>query len=263
MSHPYFHNEPMVLAHRGASAYAPDHTLEALQLAVDQGADAIEIDVHASRDGVPVLHHGGDLSESTEAEGPVGAYTLDQLRQLDAGYRYTPDGGATFPHRGKGHTVVTLAEALDSFPHTRFNLDIKERRAARATRRVIDEFDAARRVLLAAFYSWQRSPALRDYPGPRSITQDQMIVFMLLHWTRLDALWPLRVDAFQLPEFHRGMRVVTPRLIERAHDLGVRVHIWTVDDRVDMRRLLDWGADGIITKKPDVAVATRARHQEP
>ncbi len=86
---------------------------------------------------------------------------------------------------------------------------------------------------------------------------------MLLHWTRLDSFWPLRVDAFQIPEFHRGIRVVTPRLIERAHHLGIRVHIWTVDDQADMRRLLDWGADGIITKKPDVAVAARARHQEP
>jgi glycerophosphoryl diester phosphodiesterase len=251
----------MVLAHRGASAYAPDHTIEALQLAVDQGADAIEIDVHVSRDGVPLLHHGGDLSENTDAEGPLSEYTASELLQLDAGYRYTPDGGATFPHRGKGHRIVTLAEALEAFPNTRFNLDIKERRAAQATRRVIDELGAAPRVLLASFYSWQRGPALRDYPGPRSITQDQMLVFMLLHWTRLDWLWPLRIDALQIPETHWGIRVLTTRLIQRAHDLGLRVHVWTVDDDADMKRLLGWGVDGIITKKPDVAVATRTRLQ--
>ena len=263
MPHHYFQNEPMILAHRGASAYAPDHTLPAMHMALEQGADAIEVDVHLSRDGHPVLHHGGDLSENTEGSGPLGAYTLSDLRDFDAGYRFSPDGGASFPYRGKGHTMVTLAEALEAFPGVRFNLDIKERRAARAARRVIDDFDAGERVLLASFYSWQRAPALRGYTGPRSITLDQMLGFMLLHWTRLDALWPKRLDALQVPESHWGVRVVTRRLIQRAHRLGLRVHIWTVDDEPDMQRLLDWGVDGIITKKPDLAVQVRARHQSP
>lgn len=253
----------MVLAHRGASAYAPDHTLEAIGLALEQGADAIEVDVHLTRDGCPVLHHGGDLSENTEASGPVGRYSLSELRRFDAGYQFTPDAGASFPHRGRGHSVVTLAEALDTFPNVRFNLDIKERRAALATRRVIDDFDAGDRVLLAAFYSWQRGPALSGYRGPRSTTLDQMLPYMLLHWAHLDALWPMPVDALQLPELHWGVRVVTPRLIERAHRRGLHVHVWTVDEQQDMERLLDWGVDGIITKRPDVAVETRARRQSP
>ena len=100
MPHSYFHNEPMVLAHRGASAYAPDHTLAAIELALEQGADAIEIDVHMTRDGHPVLHHGGDLSENTEAGGPLGDFTLAELRELDVGYRFTPDSGVTFPAGG-------------------------------------------------------------------------------------------------------------------------------------------------------------------
>ncbi|UCF20217.1 MAG: glycerophosphodiester phosphodiesterase, partial [Gemmatimonadota bacterium] len=103
-------------------------------------------------------------------------------------------------------------------------------------------------------------PALRAYPGPQSITLDQMLPFMLLHWARLDALWGRRVDALQVPETHWGLRLVTPRLIQRAHGLGMRVHIWTVDDPNDMERLLAWGVDGIITKRPDTAVAVRERH---
>jgi glycerophosphoryl diester phosphodiesterase len=253
----------MVLAHRGASAYAPDHSLEAIELALKQGADAIEADVHLTKDGHPVLHHGGDLSENTQARGPVGSFSLDALRELDAGYRFTPDAGASFPHRGKGHKVVTLAEALEAFPDVRFNLDIKERRAAAATRQLIDRYDASQRVLLAAFYSWQNAPAISGYPGPRSITLDQMLPFKLLHWARLDNLWPARVDAFQLPEVHWGIRVVTPRLIQSAHRRGIRVHVWTVDDEQDMERLLDWGVDGIITKKPDRAVEARLRRRSP
>lgn len=205
------------------------------------------------------MHHSGDLSENTDGRGPLKAYPLDELRRLDAGFRFTPDGGESFPYRGQGHRIITLAEALEHFPDTRFNLDIKERRAAVPTRELIDRHRASDRVLIASFYSWQRSPALAGYHGPRSVTLDQMLAFMLLHWTRLDSLWGARIDAFQVPETHWGMRVVTQRLVERAHQLGIRVHVWTVDDESDMDRLLSWGVDGIITKKPDLAVRARNR----
>lgn len=134
------------------------------------------------------------------------------------------------------------------------------RRAAPATRQLIDRLGAGDRVLLASWYSWQRAPAVRDWPGPRSATLDQMLAFMLLHWTRTDALWSRRVDALQLPERHWGLPVITPRLVERAHRLGMRVHVWTVDDEADMQRLLDWGVDGIVTKRPDRAVKARELH---
>lgn len=259
MPHTFFSGEPLVMAHRGASGYAPEHTLDAIRLALEQGADAIEADVHLSRDGHPVLHHSGDLSENTDGRGPLNQYTLDELRSFDAGYRWSPDGGISFPYRGKGQRVMTLAETLEAFPEARFNLDIKERRVARATRRLIDEHGANDRVLLASWYSWQRAPALRGYSGPRSITMDQMLVFILLHWTRLDGLWGAKVDALQVPETHWGLRVVTPRLVERVHELGMRIHVWTVDSEADMDRLLGWGVDGIITKKPDLAVKARTR----
>jgi glycerophosphoryl diester phosphodiesterase len=87
-----------------------------------------------------------------------------------------------------------------------------------------------------------------------------MLAFMLIHWTRLDALWKAKIDALQVPEAYCGVRIVTPRLAERAHRLGIRVHVWTVDHKTDMERLLGWGVDGIITNKPDVAVQARARY---
>lgn len=251
----------MVLAHRGASAYAPDHTVAAIHLAREQGADAIEADVHLSRDGHPVLHHGGDLSENTDGAGPIGRYRLTELKEFDAGYRWSPDGGKTYPYRGTGQRIIALSEALAAFPDTRFNLDIKERRAASATRKVIDDHDASRRVLLASFYSWRRSPALYAYPGPRSITLDQMMGFLLSHWTRLRIFRVPKVDALQIPERYMGLRVLTPRLIERAHRLGMKVHVWTVDHESDMERLLDWGVDGIVTKKPDLGVQVRRRRR--
>ena len=259
--HSFFKGEPLILAHRGASAHAPDHTRAAIRLALDQGADVIECDVHVSRDGHPVLHHGGDLSENTDGSGPVGRYTLSELERFDAGYRFTADG-RNFPHRGRGHRILSLAEALAEFPQARFNIDLKERRAAAPALHAIDQHAASDRILLASFYSWRRAPALRGHTGPLSITQDQMIPFMLLHWAGLDSLWPLELDALQVPERHWGIRIVTPRLIRRAHDLGMRVHVWTVDDAKDMRRLLSWGVDGIVTKRPSLGVQVRERHTE-
>ncbi len=117
-------------------------------------------------------------------------------------------------------------------------------------------------MLLAGWYSWRRNPAGRGYAGPTSVALDEMLPFMILHWLRLDALWAPAVDAFQIPERHHGLRVVTPRLIRRAHRHGIRVHVWTVDDPDDMRRLLDWGADGLVTNRPDVAVRVRAGWQK-
>jgi glycerophosphoryl diester phosphodiesterase len=101
---------------------------------------------------------------------------------------------------------------------------------------------------------------MRDWTGPRSATLDQMLAFMLLHWTRTDGFWGARVDALQIPERHWGLRVVTPRLVQRAHALEIRVHIWTVDEEADMERLLEWGVDGIVTKRPDTAARARERH---
>ncbi len=249
-----------MLAHRGASAYAPQHTLTAIGLALEQGADIIEVDTHVTRDGHAVLHHSGELSETTDGRGSIHRFNLAELSRFDAGYLWSGDGGQTYPYRAKGERIPTLADALATFPKARFNIDIKDRRAARAVRRVIDEHDAAYRVLLASWFSWRRAPALRDYPGPRSVTMDRMLAFLAPFWVGIDALWWPRVDAFQLPERRFGLRLVSPRLISHAHRKGIRVHVWTIDREADMDRLLDWGVDGIVTKRPDVAVRARARY---
>ncbi len=260
MPHDFFAGEPIILAHRGASAYAPEHTLTAIRLALEQGADVIEADVHVSRDGHPILHHSGSLSENTEGNGPVHRFTLQQLEAFDAGHRFSPDGGRSFPYRGKGERVLSLAEALSTFPDARFNLEIKDRRAARPTRRLIDERGATHRVLLASWYSWRGARALRGYTGPRSVTADAMLAFMLLHWTRLDGLWSPAIDAFQVPELFHGIRLLTPRLVRRAHHHRIRVHVWTVNEEADIDRLLDWEVDGIVTDVPDIAKRARTRY---
>ena len=127
MRHPFFDlPTPIVVGHRGASGERPENTLPAFERAVAQGAMVLETDVHISRDGVVVLSHDPDLARTTEAEGPIAARSFDELKALDAGYRFSPDGGRSFPQRGRKIRIPSLHEAFEAFPGIRFNVEIKQ-----------------------------------------------------------------------------------------------------------------------------------------
>jgi glycerophosphoryl diester phosphodiesterase len=124
--HPFFDlPRPLVIGHRGSSGEAPENTLPAFARALAQGAAILETDVHATRDGVVVVYHDERVERTTDGAGAIAELDFAALRALDAGYRYSPDGGASFPFRGKGLRIATLAEAFDAFPQARFNVEIK------------------------------------------------------------------------------------------------------------------------------------------
>jgi glycerophosphoryl diester phosphodiesterase len=105
----------LVVAHRGAASIAPENTMEAYKLAVEAGADAIELDVHLTADGQLVVIHDESLDRTTDRSGSIASMTMKEIRAADAGYRFEADDG-TFPFRGKGLTVPTLAEVLEWLP---------------------------------------------------------------------------------------------------------------------------------------------------
>src|SRR5918994_4145382 len=107
---------PVNLAHRGASALAPENTLEAFRMAVEAGAGGLELDVHLTRDGHVVVIHDETVDRTTGGTGAVAEMTLDELRGLDAGHDFSPDGGSTLPYRDRNVLVPTLAEVLREFP---------------------------------------------------------------------------------------------------------------------------------------------------
>ena len=126
-----------VIAHRGASAHAPENTLPAFELAVRQGADAFELDVRLTRDGAPVVMHDETLERTTSLIGLVRARTLAELRAADAGCSFTPDGGRTLPFRDRGVRIPTLAEVLWAFPAMPVLVEVKEPEVQEAVRRVL------------------------------------------------------------------------------------------------------------------------------
>lgn len=250
--HPYFAGAPLLIAHRGGSGLAPENTLAAFRRAIEWWrADVLEIDVHSTRDGEVVVIHDDTVDRTTDGTGPVAGFRLEEIRRLDAGYRFTPDGGRTFPFRGTGVGISTLEEVLRAFPEVRVNVEVKDGRAQERVWEVVHAAGATHRVLIAAGHRRNRT-RFDDYPGPTSASSEELWGFFLRFLTR--TLWTYHppVDAFQMPERHGGVQVLTPRFVREAHARNVAIHVWTVDEESDMRRLLEWGVDGLVTDRPDV-----------
>jgi glycerophosphoryl diester phosphodiesterase len=248
---PYLAGAPLLLAHRGGSALAPENTLLAFRQAMEWwGADVLEMDVQPTRDGEAVVIHDPTLDRTTSAGGAVRRASLAEIQAADAGYRFSPDGGATFPYRDAGVAVPTLAEVLRALPGMRVNVEIKDGRAQERVWEVIHGAKATARVLVAAGRGANRA-RFAAYRGAVSASGAELRAFYLAHRAGLARRYRPAVDALQMPDSHGGRRVLTPRLVADAHAQNIAVHVWTVDDPADMARLLEWGVDGIVTDRPD------------
>jgi glycerophosphoryl diester phosphodiesterase len=237
-----------IVAHRGASGSAPENTLVAFELAVRQGADAIELDVRLTADGVPVVLHDATLDRTTSGRGPLTGLTQAQLQTLDAGARFTPDLGRTFPFRGSGVRVPTLAEVLRALPATPILVEVKEPAAQEAVRRVLREEDAVGRCVLAS----EHHTALALFREPPFAVAASGREIAALYRSVLIRRVPQRVPyrTLSVPERYRGLQIPTRRFVAAARGLGCPVHVWTVDDPAAARRLWAAGVAGIVTNFP-------------
>lgn len=251
-SPPILVGAPLLIAHRGGAGLAPENTIVAFRQAVDDwGADMIELDVHATADGECVVIHDPTVDRTTDGSGWVAEKTLAELRQLDAGYRFTPDGGRTYPFRGQGVRIPTIGEVLEALPDTRLTVELKTGAAQRPLFEAIRRAGASGRVIAAAEQSRSRTLFV-EYPGVQSASSRQVLHFLILYRLGLHRFWRAPVVAVQIPESWRGRQLLSPRLVRAFHARGLAVHIWTVNERADMERLLDWGVDGIVTDRPDI-----------
>jgi glycerophosphoryl diester phosphodiesterase len=248
---PYFAGGPLLIAHRGGAALAPENTLLAFERALDWWrADLLELDVQCSRDGEAVVIHDSTVDRTTAAVGRVSAYSRDELRDLDAGHGFTPDGGRSYPFRGRGVGIPTLAEVLERFPAARINVEIKDPRAQPSVMRAVAAAGAGHRVLVAAGRRANRA-LFASWCGPVSASGEELRTLYVRYVTgRARGRWPL-VDALQMPERYFGRQVLSPGFVRAAQERNLAVHVWTVNAEQDMRRLLEWGVDGIITDRPD------------
>ena len=256
---PFFQRgRPRVFAHRGGSALAPENTLAAFEHGLRVGADGLELDVHLSADGVPVVVHDATLDRTTNATGPVAARTAAELARVDAGWRFDGPRG-DFPFRGQGLGIPALRDVLLRHRGVPIIIEMKIDSEAMATRVAGDivAAGAEEHVCAAGYGTTSASAVRRALPQvASSATHAEVRLAVYRSWGG----WPVRRPPFggyQVPEHAGRIRIVSPRFIRHAHAAGLEVQVWTVDAEDDMERLLGWGADALISNRPDLAVTVR------
>ena len=252
--HPYFTSgDVLVIAHRGGRGLAPENTLAAFARSAALGVDVLEMDLRQSSDGALIVLHDRRVDRTTNGQGAADSLSLAQLKQLDAGYHFSPDG-QTFPWRGQGIAIPTLDEVFTAFPNMRFLIEIKDDSDALVSDfcRTIRRFELNDRVIAASFRSGPLESLRQTCPEvATSASSSAGMSFVFLHWLRLDAAYHPTSQAFQFPPRFGKIDLIDRRFIARAHAHNIQVHVWTINDPDAMQRYLDLGVDGLITDYPD------------
>lgn len=247
-------SRPLVFAHRGGGGLFPENTLGAFEYSAKLGADVLELDIHATQDGKIVVLHDSTVNRTTDGQGKVSDFTFDELRKLDAGFNFSADNNQTFPFRGKDIPIPTLEEIFDAFPDKTFNIEPKQSspsivknfcsilRNKKMTEKVI--VGSFRQEVLDEFRI--ECPEVATSASPSEVTS-----FLTYQKTGLSESYSPPMQALQVPEYIGNLQVVTKDFVESAHKMNLKVHVWTVNETEDMKRLLALGVDGIMTDYPD------------
>ena len=256
---------PIAFAHRGGSQLWPENTMLSFEGAVGLGYRYLETDVHLTKDGVLVTIHDATVDRTTDSSGLVRALPLAELKGLDAGYRFSPDGGRAYPLRGQGATIPTLAEVVKAFPHVSLNIDLKRHDVAmvEAMAAFIEERGLHDRLLIASFADGIIKAFRRRTEGRVATAAAgwETRLFWLTSRLGLTRLIRPAYDALQVPPSMGRLTVVDRRLLAAASRRGVQVHVWTVDEAAEMRRLLALGVDGIMSDRPDLLLEVLAEER--
>ena len=243
----------LVFGHRGAGAERPENTIESFEVALQRGADVLEMDVHLSRDGVVVVHHDPSGRRMAGVPREIRNTRFDELQKWDVGFGFRNARGERC-YLGQDFRIPSFAEVLERFPHTPLNVDIKTRYPGveRDVIEVIRRHKAEERVLLASFYDdvLERVRAL-GYAGATGLSRQELQRLWLLPKTILSRrIVPIYGQAAQVPLRHGPIHFDRAAFIQKCHRLKIRVDFWTVNDAATALRLAAMGADGIITDDP-------------
>lgn len=252
---------PRLFAHRGGAKVAPENTLEAFASGLAAGAERLELDVHATADGHVVVLHDPTVDRTTDGSGAISTLSLEEVRRLDAGFRFTAADGS-HPFRGRGIRIPTLAELLEAFPDVALNIEVKQEEPSIVTAVLdaLDRFAARERVLLAAEEGrvLERIRAAAPDVLTGFSATDVLAFVTAWHGDEIASYSPPGV-ALQIPPAFQEIALVTAESVDVAHDLGLEVHVWTIDDPAEMETLLDLGVDAIMTDVPELGAQVLRR----
>ena len=272
--HPWLARRVVSYAHQGGAWEAPSSTLYAIRRALELGVSGIELDVHATADRRLVVCHDDTVDRTTDGHGPIHSLTLDELRALDNAHWFVPGADVTpglaadaYPFRGRAPAdadfgVATLEEVLElveDHPGVALNLDIKQTAPAvepyeALLAAALSARDLAERVIVASFLDAATDAFSRHAPDIAT-SAGTLSTATFVRAVRVGEEPPqMRHVALQVPVARGDVVIVDRRFVDAAHQQGVAVHVWTINDATDMASLLDLGVDGIITDVPSVLV---------
>lgn len=256
---------PRLFGHRGAAGLAPENTLPSFRSAIEDGVEYLELDVHATRDGVVVVIHDPTLERTTNGVGPVSALTFAELQGHDAGYLFEQAGG--HPFRGQGVKVPALEELIEMLPNVLLNIEIKQREPPIESQVIalLERKGALERCMLAAEDDTilQRVRACAPPVATSASYVEAHDFFQRSFGGSFEGYAPL-ARALQIPVRFGDIELVTAETVAAAHRSGLEMHVWTVNDEPEMERLLGLGVDGVMSDFPGrlVAVARRLSLEE-
>lgn len=260
MGNPWLARRVLNYAHQGGAREGPSSTLEAMRRAVAAGAHALELDVHATADGELVVCHDETVDRTTEGSGRISEMTLAAVQALDNAYWWSPGEvvdheRGPWPLRGQGHGIVTVHEVLDSFPGVYLNFDLKEPGYEAALADVLRAHGRIDDVIVASFHD-EATDRFRKCAPEIATSAGTQATAAFYSAVREGAVpRDLPYAALQVPPTYGDTVIVDERFVAAAHEAGVAVHVWTIDEADEMRRLVELGVDGIITDCPSILAA--------
>lgn len=260
---PFFdHDRPLVIAHQGGEHLAPSNTMASFSVADKLNVDVLEFDIQITKDGHLVTIHDSSVDRTTNGSGLVTDLTLEEIQKLDAGYNFI-DLNGNYSYRGKGVYIPTVEEVFKTFGHMRMVIEIKatnppERydEIAQKLWQLMEKYNLEEKITVASFdqnvieifqtYAKGKTPVAGG--------KNEVLKFVLTHKLFARNLYTPSVDVFQIPTSESIFDLTDKKIIEGAHRRGMEVHYWTIDDKETMRYLIEAGADGIMTNRPDLLI---------
>jgi glycerophosphoryl diester phosphodiesterase len=259
--HPFFKaDRPLVIAHQGGELLAPSNTMIAFNQAVELGVDVLEFDIHITKDGQLVTIHDPSVDRTTNGKGQIKDLSLQEIQQLDAGYHFKNLNGE-YSYRGEGAYIPTLDEVFKAFPDMRMVIEIKDDNPADRIQEIstklwslIQKYKKEDQVVVASFDQniINQFKEISNDKVALSAGRDEIKKFIVFKKLFLANLYEPNADVFQIPTEESIFNLASPSIMKEAKRRNVNVQYWTIDDKETMRSLIEDGADGIITNRPDL-----------
>lgn len=262
---PFFTQEgrdTLAIAHRGGANIAPEETMAAFQESANLGVDVLEFDVHMTSDNTPVVIHDPTVDRTTDGEGTVNEMSLEEIKQLDAGYNFQ-DRNGEYSYRGQGVEIPTVEEVFQEFPEYRFLIELKDTNDPELYElmiqemwSLIQEYNMEDQVIIASFDHNinERFQEVSNDEVAIGAGEQEVTPYVVWHILRLNGFADVNADALQLPVEQYGIDLTNSNLLNASDERNIDVYYWTINDPETMQELIDKEVAGIMTDNPDMLI---------